>query len=274
MTLPEEIGDAAQDADRDRVMAWLDAGGSVNDKDSSGFTLVHCCAYGSRESFVIRDQHVALARHLIALGADVNVGTGYQGGFTPLHEIVQKDGDDQAVLDMLSLFLRAGANANAKDSDGETPLYDAIRHGHTTVITELLRAGASLDACNGDESAEDVIQRHESDHSALAGNEDWCAIKRLVAVCAKIKFQAPASRHRRDHYPTVLVGFHTDRRRPPTRELQALRTELPPRRPGRPRPRAARQAVDGRLRPELPRAARRQRRVLAYPIVLARDELR
>ena len=78
-------------------------------------------------------------------------------------------------------------------------LYDAIRHGHTTVITELLRAGASLDACNGDESAEEIMQRHESDHSALAGNEDWCAIKRLVAGCAKIhKLQAPASRHRRD----------------------------------------------------------------------------
>ena len=29
MVLPQEIGDAAQDADRDKVMAWLDAGGST-----------------------------------------------------------------------------------------------------------------------------------------------------------------------------------------------------------------------------------------------------
>ena len=33
MVLPIEIGDAAQDADRDRVIAWLDAGGSINDVD-------------------------------------------------------------------------------------------------------------------------------------------------------------------------------------------------------------------------------------------------
>ena len=31
MILPREIGDAAQDADIDRVMDWLDAGGSVDD---------------------------------------------------------------------------------------------------------------------------------------------------------------------------------------------------------------------------------------------------
>ena len=27
--IPQEIGDAVQDGDRDRVMAWLDAGGSI-----------------------------------------------------------------------------------------------------------------------------------------------------------------------------------------------------------------------------------------------------
>ena len=71
--LPTEIGDAAQDTDRDSVMAWLDAGGSINDKDSVGFTLVNCCVYGSRPDMVVYDQHVALARHLIALGADVKL---------------------------------------------------------------------------------------------------------------------------------------------------------------------------------------------------------
>ena len=53
------------------------------------------------------------------------------------------------------------------------------------MVTELLRAGATLDACHGDEKAEDVIQRHESDHSALAENEDWLATKRLVAGVRK-----------------------------------------------------------------------------------------
>ena len=72
MVLPIEIGDAAQDGDRDRVIAWLAAGGSINDVDFQGYTLVNCCICGDRGSEVVNDRHVALARHLIGLGADVN----------------------------------------------------------------------------------------------------------------------------------------------------------------------------------------------------------
>ena len=39
MVLPTEVGDAAQDANRDRVIAWLDAGGSINDVDEDGYSL-------------------------------------------------------------------------------------------------------------------------------------------------------------------------------------------------------------------------------------------
>ena len=49
-----------------------------------------------------------------------------------------------------------------------------------TIITKLLRAGASLDACSGDQTAEDIIQRKESNNSALAGNEHWKEIKAHV----------------------------------------------------------------------------------------------
>ena len=35
--LPTEIGDAAQDTNRDRVMAWLEGGGSINDVDEDGY---------------------------------------------------------------------------------------------------------------------------------------------------------------------------------------------------------------------------------------------
>ena len=67
MVLPEEIGDAAQDANRDRVMAWLDAGGSINDVDECKYTLLHCSVCGFRETSRIYRRHVALAQNLIAL---------------------------------------------------------------------------------------------------------------------------------------------------------------------------------------------------------------
>ena len=83
-------------------------------------------------------------------------------------------------------------NVNVRDSEGETPLYCAIYHARwdnastnrTTVITELLRAGASLDACKGDDPAEDVMHTAEYDMD-LAENEDWLAAKRLVAGVRK-----------------------------------------------------------------------------------------
>ena len=64
------------------------------------------------------------------------------------------------------------------------PLDLAIQHDPSTlrtrIVTELLRAGASLDACRGDESAEDIMQRRESGMPNLAEDEHWRAIKRLV----------------------------------------------------------------------------------------------
>ena len=91
-------------------------------------------------------------------------------------------------MDMLSLLLTAKANVNAQDFSSESPLCVAIEHPselRTTMITELLRSGASLDACRGPETAERVIQIHESGRPHLAENEHWRAIKRLVAGVRK-----------------------------------------------------------------------------------------
>ena len=191
MVLPQEIGDAAQDVDRDRVMAWLDAGGSINDVDEDGYTLLHSSVCGDRDSAYVDGQHVALARHLIALGADVNIALGTYAetrATTALNIIAQKHTDDQAVLEMLSLLLGAGANVNARDISGDTPLSHALWHTprySLRMVTELLRAGASLDVCHGDhapsKTAEDVMQRRDSYSSYLAGNEHWIEIKALVA---------------------------------------------------------------------------------------------
>ena len=40
MVVPEDLGDSAQNGDQDRVFAWLDAGGDINDADPQGFTNV------------------------------------------------------------------------------------------------------------------------------------------------------------------------------------------------------------------------------------------
>ncbi len=208
MVVPREICNAAANAERDRVLAWLDAGGSINDVDESGYTLVHCCVYGvceHEQDRSISDQHVALARHLIALGADVNIAT-HTTQSTPLHNAVINDFSGQGpkgeylTIDMLSVLLAAKPNVNARDPiTNERPLGARLRIGasvhllHSLTLSRtarmvrmLLRAGASLDSCGPhygeDGTAEDILERRESLESSvgLAGNEHWIEIKALV----------------------------------------------------------------------------------------------
>ena len=205
MVLPVEVGDAAmrcEPADSARVQAWLDSGGDVNDITWDGFTLLNCCASAHYE---INGAHISLARTLIALGADVNIGDGYRS--TPLHNACL--GHGVASLDMIRLLLDAKANPNAKDEYGRnvggvnnlhmktTPLFHAI---HSIVpphyesphyefrprITRiLLRAGASLDSCNTDETIEEVMQARETTAPALLESDHWLATKALIADVRK-----------------------------------------------------------------------------------------
>ena len=103
MVLPMSIGDAAQLGHRDTVIAWLDAGGSIDDVDEEGYSLVHCCACGDREDSSVNAQHVALARQLIALGADVNMATN-DGRHTAIRGLAQRGklSTDDSVLNFLA----------------------------------------------------------------------------------------------------------------------------------------------------------------------------
>jgi ankyrin repeat protein len=48
----------------------------------------------------------------------------------------------------VNLLLASGANVDAIDNDGDTPLLHAARKGNTNILKALLNAGASL-VCNG-----------------------------------------------------------------------------------------------------------------------------
>ena len=169
--LPGEIGDAAQDADRTRVEAWLASGGDINDGDEQNYTLLHCCAIGgpAHDQNEVTVANVFLARTLIALGADVNTTDTF--GDTPLHNALANAWRGRAWQDMLKLLLQAKANPNARNNEDETPLQHAIaidqkyelsnppldlRASRSLIALRLLlRAGAWLDHKERDEAASD-----------------------------------------------------------------------------------------------------------------------
>ena len=198
MVLPEYVVGAARDGDIAVVEAFLDAEpGAINDRDEeSELTLLMS---GMNSS--IKERHVDFARWLIARGADVNIGN-LEDNF-PLH-YASFPGDCSS--SMVSLLLESGARVNARTIDeGEmTPLGQLIEdfdyhlwqnnvaenrrrisRSGLEIMKLLLKAGASIDRCRGDLSAEAAMQEFLSHRPHYANDEFFARCRELVAGVRK-----------------------------------------------------------------------------------------
>jgi hypothetical protein len=81
-------------------------------------------------------------KRLLNEGADVNAKNKY--GQTPLHWAAT-----WGHLDIVKLLVDRGADINAKDEDGETPLHWAAANDHLDVVEFLLDRGADVNAKSG-----------------------------------------------------------------------------------------------------------------------------
>lgn len=75
------------------------------------------------------------ARLLVEAGADVNARQ--HGGYTPLHSAAQR-----GALDLIDLLLAAGADARAEADDGRRPIDFARERGQAEAEARLLSRGA------------------------------------------------------------------------------------------------------------------------------------
>ncbi len=115
---------------RQTVETLLTAGAEVNtaSREAMKVTPLHSAAAAGE---------VAIARLLIAHGANVNAGQA-ESGFTPLHEAAA-NGD----LEFATLLLEHGAKINARMKDGKTPLAFALSRNQNEMAA-FLRGRAAV----------------------------------------------------------------------------------------------------------------------------------
>jgi ankyrin repeat protein len=115
------------------VERLLDAGANPNTASPTGETVLMAVAdMGTSE--------IALARLLIAHGADVNTRETTKGQTALMWASVQGD------LPIARMLVTAGADVHARTSAGSTPLHFAVQRGAMPVAQFLLETGANPNA--------------------------------------------------------------------------------------------------------------------------------
>lgn len=152
----------------DRIRAYVQAGGDPNGRDADGATpLIQAVALG----------HLPTTDELLRRGADPNVRT--DNGLAVLHYAVMARCSAANKTAIISALIDAGADVNARDPDGLTPLMCATLKGEREI--EHFFAGRGADPEMRDNRGGTAARWADIGHtwrqdSTLAGSFDWAAM--------------------------------------------------------------------------------------------------
>ena len=181
--------------------AWINAGDSKNRTPLCWATIRNdsravktLLAFGANPNIVDRwgkmpldlARSVGVCKMLLDAGVNIHVlDTDY--GRSALHQLFQITRGcylEDDTVDMIDLLIDAGIDVDVQNSDGETPLLNAIFSGHTYHARRLLQLGANPNAFNHS-SHESAIHfavsfdRHEILPLLLERGADYTAVNNM-----------------------------------------------------------------------------------------------
>ena len=137
-TLPLIVKEAKnRNADIEIIKLLLEVGVDPNSRemtDNWNTTALH---------YVVRWNHLELAKLLISSGAEVNVRD--KNDNTPLHYVDKTDS-----IEVVEFLIQSGAEVNAKNNIGRTPLHSAARRNYLAVAQLLISSGAEVNPKDDD----------------------------------------------------------------------------------------------------------------------------
>ena len=117
----------------------------------------------SQKSFIeaIKQNDIIIVRALIDAGADVNARNPY--GETPLHIACVR-----GFQKIISLLIAEGADVNARDRRALTPLHAAAWGGHKETVAFLIATGAEVDVRGDDGTTPLLVSTLSGRHETMA----------------------------------------------------------------------------------------------------------
>ena len=121
----------------------LALGADADAEDNRGQVAGPVCNW-SDIRFRMEQATVESVRSCIEAGTPLELRAGPSGS-TPLHRTLSLFSSGEAI-EVASLLLEAGADANTRNERGSTPLHSAASSGDTPMVSVLLEAGADVNA--------------------------------------------------------------------------------------------------------------------------------